>query len=370
MRTLICLGLALAFLWLPGSAAAVDSCGGETTDCPCGSANPCLCDGSCGNCVWYAWHMACCSWGWDLPWCTDAGTWYTNAVDNGYPTGGTARARSIFVCDPSDICSEFGHVGWVVTAYPDGSFDSTEQFWGGPCGTQHRHREAGFATGGFIYDPGGSAVDSDGDGYTGDVDCDDANPDVNPGAEEICDNGLDDDCFAGDAVCGCADDDGDGYGDAACGGGDCDDGDPAVHPGATDICGNGVDEDCAGGDEPCACADADGDGYGEAVCGGGDCDDGDPEVHPGAVEICGNGKDDDCVHGDQPCEDDGGVDGGGDSGGDGGSDAGADGASGTDEGPDGLVGGCRCGTGSSPAGWWLFAFLGVFVARRYGTGRR
>jgi hypothetical protein len=54
-------------------------------------------------------------------------------------------------------------VGWVVRAYPDGSFDSTEQFWGGPCGTHERHRAAGFATAGFIYNPDGSSVPTDRD---------------------------------------------------------------------------------------------------------------------------------------------------------------------------------------------------------------
>jgi Putative metal-binding motif/Prenyltransferase and squalene oxidase repeat len=37
-------------------------------------------------------------------------------------------------------------------------------------------------------------VDDDGDGYPEDVDCDDTNPDVNPGADEIPGNGIDDDC--------------------------------------------------------------------------------------------------------------------------------------------------------------------------------
>ena len=40
-----------------------------------------------------------------------------------------------------------------------------------------------------------------------------------------------------------ADADGDGF--AACGA-DCDDGDPEVHPGAPEVCGDGVDQDCSG----------------------------------------------------------------------------------------------------------------------------
>ncbi|MBI4169707.1 MAG: putative metal-binding motif-containing protein [Acidobacteria bacterium] len=68
---------------------------------------------------------------------------------------------------------------------------------------------------------------------------------------------------------------------------DCNDRDAAIHPGATEVC-NGKDDDCDGGlDEG---FDQDGDGY--TSCGG-DCADNSPAVHPGAVEIF-NGVDDDC----------------------------------------------------------------------------
>ncbi|MFH1462891.1 MAG: putative metal-binding motif-containing protein [Pseudomonadota bacterium] len=36
--------------------------------------------------------------------------------------------------------------------------------------------------------------DRDDDGYDDDVDCDDDDPAVHPGATEVCDNGADDDC--------------------------------------------------------------------------------------------------------------------------------------------------------------------------------
>jgi hypothetical protein len=45
-------------------------------------------------------------------------------------------------------------------------------------------------------------TDEDGDGFDTTRDCDDANPDVFPGATEICLNGLDDDCAGGDWICG------------------------------------------------------------------------------------------------------------------------------------------------------------------------
>jgi hypothetical protein len=41
----------------------------------------------------------------------------------------------------------------------------------------------------------GTLADDDGDGFTADVDCDDTDPDVNPGATERCDEGeVDEDC--------------------------------------------------------------------------------------------------------------------------------------------------------------------------------
>ncbi len=33
---------------------------------------------------------------------------------------------------------------------------------------------------------------------------------------------------------------------------DCDDGDPSVHPGAVEVCGDGIDQDCSGADAPCS----------------------------------------------------------------------------------------------------------------------
>ena len=60
----------------------------------------------------------------------------------------------------------------------------------------------------------------------------------------------------------CWDEDGDGYGDEACGGGDCDDSDPEINPGiieskTTYTCGDGKDNDCDGlidcDDPDCIC---------------------------------------------------------------------------------------------------------------------
>jgi len=98
-------------------------------------------------------------------------------------------------------------------------------------------------------------VDADGDGF-GDEDaveglcevpasgyaetggdCDDSNADVRPDSElEECTDRIDYNC---DAMLGV---DADGDGAASCE--DCDDGNPDIHPGAYEVCGNDVDENC------------------------------------------------------------------------------------------------------------------------------
>jgi hypothetical protein len=159
------------------------------------------------------------------------------------------------------------------------------------------------------------------------ADCDDGDPNRNPGLDEVC-NGVDDNCL-GDADEGC-DDDGDGWCDAdlavaegfvaVCpsGGGDCDDEEPFVFPEADELC-DGLRNDCTEGvvDEGC---DDDDDGWADANLtavrgprfdalypgGENDCDDADPSVHPTADEVC-DGRDNDCsleTAVDDGCDDD------------------------------------------------------------------
>ena len=96
----------------------------------------------------------------------------------------------------------------------------------------------------------------------------------------------------------CWDGDMDGFGDIACGGNDCDDSDSDINPVADEICDNGIDDDCDGFvdtyDTDCGECDDDDDGYVDEECGGDDCNDGDLSIHPGAEEICTNRIDDDC----------------------------------------------------------------------------
>ena len=152
-----------------------------------------------------------------------------------------------------------------------------------------------------------SPDDADGDGWNACGDCDEADPTVNPGAPEICLDGLDQDCDGLDAT---GDLDTDGYIDADCGGDDCDDTDPAIHPGVDadgdgsnmcddcddadpdnapgnpEYCGDGFDQNCDGEDDV---ADFDNDGYTNIECiGGDDCDDANFLLHPG-IDADGDG---------------------------------------------------------------------------------
>lgn len=124
--------------------------------------------------------------------------------------------------------------------------------------------------------------DADGDGwYLDGGDCDDADPEVNPDANDLPYDGIDQDCDGHDLT----DVDADGYDATYVGGDDCDDTDPGINPGAWDIPNDGIDQDCDGRDA----VDADGDGWPDDQ----DCAPEDAAVYPGAEEVC-NGVDDDC----------------------------------------------------------------------------
>lgn len=77
---------------------------------------------------------------------------------------------------------------------------------------------------------------------------------------------------------------------------DCDDNDPDVNPGASDLNCNGIDDNCDGTPDSGNLAfDEDGDGFGVhpdlGSCA--DCNDADPVVYPGAPELCDQ-RDNDC----------------------------------------------------------------------------
>ena len=140
--------------------------------------------------------------------------------------------------------------------------------------------------------------DNDGDGFTENQgDCDDTNAGIYPGASEICGDSIDQDCSGTDLDCNDEDNDGDGFTENQ---GDCDDTKAGIYPGASEICGDSIDQDCSGTDLDCNDEDNDGDGFTENQ---GDCDDMNPDIHPNALDICGDGIDQDCSGTDENCPD-------------------------------------------------------------------
>jgi len=223
-------------------------------------------------------------------------------------------------CDDSDasVHPDAEETGNVVDDDCDGTVDEGTELYDddGDC---------------FCEDPKGlgcSGSDESTCGTLYEGDCDDADAEIHPDAEELCD-GIDNDCDgtedegdAGDATSWYADADSDGYGDpddgmTACeepsgyveDSSDCDDSNSTINLAASETC-DSVDEDCDGSVDEGALttyyADADADGHGNSAdttedCStpsgyatvGGDCDDSDAEAHPDAIEVC-NGIDDDC----------------------------------------------------------------------------
>jgi hypothetical protein len=184
-------------------------------------------------------------------------------------------------------------------------------------------------------------TDEDGDGHAADVDCDDTDPDIYPGAAEVCDevdNNCNDEIDEGlELTTWWPDTDGDGYGGTGYGDSDpstsisacsmpegyvdndddCNDDFASFNPDAQEVC-DEIDNDCDTfiDDEDDSLytltggffyGDGDGDGYGDAsilvrTCDApdgyvdgdsSDCDDSDGTIHPDATEIC-DGVDNDC----------------------------------------------------------------------------
>jgi hypothetical protein len=132
------------------------------------------------------------------------------------------------------------------------------------------------------YDPtyfcqGTPCTDNDGDGFKveggscGAVDCDDTNPNINPGAPEICDDTIDNDCD----------------GDMDCADNSCSDTPLCVSSNDPEVCDDGIDND---GDNKVDCADKKDCGKDPVCTGGGGDPGGDPEICHDGIDNDGDNK--------------------------------------------------------------------------------
>lgn len=110
-RGFVCSVTLLGGLLVAAPAAAVYQCGDQTDDCQCGKDNPFPCCSNGGNCTWWAWEDACCTWGVGIPAWGNANTWGSNAsVDPNYQVLDSPVVNSI----ATSTAGYYGHVAFVT----------------------------------------------------------------------------------------------------------------------------------------------------------------------------------------------------------------------------------------------------------------
>jgi len=224
-------------------------------------------------------------------------SWYLDADGDGYGTAATSQLACIqpagYVGNNTDCDDSNNSVFSTFSFYADADGDGfgAGNLIDGICASGAGSPPAGYSTNNSDCAPDDNNkwqsnslfIDSDGDGY-------------DAGTAVVCYGSSVPTGFRTSSL-----------------GNDCNDNASAINPGATEICGNGIDDNCNGStDENCITytwyRDSDGDGYGTAslstttfvntapsgyVSNNTDCNDASAAVNPAAAEIC-NGIDDNC----------------------------------------------------------------------------
>jgi len=327
-----------------GDAASVDrACAQpsgfvtDATDCDDGDASVYpgateLCDGVDSDCDGTA----------DEADALDSSTWFSDADGDGY---GDASSIDVACTQPSGFVSDWTDCDDGDVAVNPGASEACNGSDDDCDGGVDESDSVDAVTWYIDYDGdsyGSTAVTASAcdqpASYVADAtDCDDTSSEVNPGANEVCDDAdVDEDCDglsddADSSVTGtttwATDADGDGYGDASGAGTeaceavsglvgdatDCDDGDAGVFPSADEYC-DSVDNDCDGTVDEDDAVDAgawyydyDRDGYGDAgsevyACSqpsgyagnDEDCNDSSSAISPLASDLYGDGNDTNC----------------------------------------------------------------------------
>jgi len=264
----------------------------------------------------------CTSIGWDADgdgWCRSVGGADEDCVDEATLEGFNSHPQAEEVCEATDQIDNNcdGSTLRAIDLDEDGYCDRAAS-----CGTAEELDEFCPAELSDCHDDPSVPLPAEYEGsdYT--------HADINPGAQELCEDGdrddqLDSDCDPSNDEGGfltyLPDSDLDGFGDAAgaiercahpgeefvfCetdGGGnlvcdvDCNDAVSTTFPGADEVCDGVADSNCDGVDDnlPGGLADADADQDGRATCSGLECDDNDDTVFCGAPELC-DGVNNDC----------------------------------------------------------------------------
>ncbi len=130
----------------PAAETRVYSCGGYNDDCYCAAWNPFPCCSNGGNCTWWAWHMACCNWGVDVPPRGNANTWAGSLAAGGYYLSSWPAVGRI-ACRNSGT---YGHVAWVTGVSGDYVTVSEMNCWGNYGARTYTYHKSYF-DGGYAY---------------------------------------------------------------------------------------------------------------------------------------------------------------------------------------------------------------------------